>query len=723
MMGADLMATGNVYVAPTQAGNRKALVLGALGLVLFLGIEALLLRSFNRNDTRPPSWDQAIHMEIALDYREALAAGRPGDAWYLAPKPGMPPFPPAYHLLLMRAYSSADPAHSALWTNWFYLVLLAVSIFGIAWRFRPDESALAAVVMFCGAPVVQDLLTTQLVDLPLIAVAAAAYWALLASEEFMRWIPALAFGVLHAAGMMHKWSFFSYMFPAYWIALTALRDKRTAAVMLCAAAASFALILPWYSAHLALLPSRLVQASTDFAVSAWTPGAWMSYFQQASDSIGPLPWILGTVGLVAPQYVRRREQGWVLLAWVLTSYVFWTIVPNRQLRFLMPGLVPIGIACCATWPKAVVWTTTGLQLLAMLNFHGGWIGPVKVDLPYYKLVFLENRPPAKEDWRTEEILRRIDADRDPSAPISNVTLVANDTYFNAPTFHWMQRRLGLDKVRMRGVNRRLCEFSEFVLLKEPRVGPEQVVSGLPEAAREIRDPRGWFGKAYEETARWTLPDNNTATLFRQRRALKKPYPGKTLVYQHYSAGKVDLTDLKAAFGPWNAGRSTYESMSVDIGKLDARGLVVRDASLELVNVGFLPVTKSEKDEDWVDIRLLKLERLRLKSLDVGAEELKAFLNARVKGLQVASVELEKTVRITGTWNGKPVSAEASIELVDMPRRLKIGILSAKLAGASVPLSMFREIKELTIPLYPNPETPFAIELPSLTISGGRLTVP
>lgn len=717
------MATGNVYVPPTQSSNRKALVLSALGLVLFLGLEAVLLRSFTRTDTRPPSWDQAIHLEIALDYREALAAGRPADAWYLAPKPGMPPFPPAYHLLLMRAYGSSDPARAALWVNWFYLALLSISIFAIAWRFRPDETALAAVVLFAGSPAIQDLLTTQLVDLPLVAVAAAAYWALLASDEFTRWLPALGFGVLHAAGMMHKWSFFSYMLPAYWIALTSLRDKRTAAIMLVSAAVSFGLILPWYSAHLALLPSRLVQASTDFAVSAWSPAAWFFYYKQASDSIGPLAWILGTIGLVAPQYTRRREQGWILLAWVATSYVFWTIVPNRQLRFLMPGLVPIGIACCATWPKAVTWSVTGLQLFALLNFHGGWLGPVKLDLPYFSLAFFENRPAAKEDWRIEEILRKIDAGRDQTAPIANVTLVANDTYFNAPTFHWTQRRLGLDKVRMRGVNRRLCELSEFVLLKEPRVGADKVISGLPEAAREIRDPLSWFGKAYEEHARWTLPDNNTATLFRRKRSLKRPYPGKTLVYQHYSAGKVEISDLKAAFGPWNAEKSVYETMALDIGRIDVRGLVIQDASLELVGAGFVPVTKRDREEDWVDIRMLKLERLRLKSVDVGSEELKAFLNARVKGLQVAAVELEKTVRVSGTYNGRPVEAEAAIHLLDQPRRLKVDILSAKLAGAKLPLSVFREIKELTVPLYPNPETPFAIEFPGLTIAGGRLTIP
>jgi hypothetical protein len=713
----------NIYLPATRASNRKALVFSLLGLVLFLAAEALLLRSYNRADTRPPSWDQAIHMEIALDYREAMKEGRLSDAWYLAPKPGMPPFPPAYHLLLSRAYSSADPAHAALWINWFYLALLSVSIFGIAWRFRPDETALAAAILFVASPAIQDLLTTQLVDLPLTAIAAAAYWALLSSEEFSRWIPSLAFGVIHALGMLHKWSFFSYMLPAYFLALGSLRERRTALIMLLSAGVSAALFAPWYAAHAALLPSRLVQASSDFAISVWTPGAWLIYFKQASDSIGPVVWFLGVVGLVAPQYPRRREQGWVLLSWFAASYIFWTIVPNRQLRFLLPGLVPLGVAFCSTWPKAVTWSAVAFQLVTMLNFFGGWIGPLKLDLPFYSFQSFENRPPMKEDWKTEEILRKIEAERDPARPISNVTLVANDTYFNAPTFHWMQRRLGLEHARMRGVNRRLCELSEFVLVKDPKVGPNSVISGLAEAAAEIREPNGWFGKAYEEIARWPLPDTNSAILYRQRRTLKKPYDGKTLVYQHYNLGKVAIQDLKASFGPWDPEKSVYKTMNLSVGKIDVKGLLIEGTSIELFNVGFMPMVKRDRDTDWTDIRLMRLEAVRVKALDVGAEEVRAFLAQRVPGLKVDTLALDKTVRISGSYNGKPASAEAAILLLDQPRRLKIDILSVKLAGLSVPLSMFREIKELTIALYPNPETPFTIELPGLTIANGRLTIP
>ena len=95
----------------------------------------------------------------------------------------------------------------------------------------------------------------------------------------------------------------------------------------------------------------------------------------------------------------------------------------------------------------------------------------------------------------------------------------------------------------------------------------------------------------------------------------------------------------------------------------------------------------------------------------------------MKGLQVSEVTLDRTIGISGTYSGKPVKAEAALELLANPRRLKIRIMSVSLAGISVPLSLFREIKELTVSLDPNPETPFAIDLPGLTIAGGRLTIP
>ena len=712
--------------APPARSSRKVLVLSLLGLAAFLAVEALLLRHFIRVDARPPSWDQSTHMEIALDYREALGAGRWGDAWFLAPKPGMPPFPPAYHLLLRGAFNSADPAHAALWLNWFYMAVLAISLFGISWRFLPDSRALAATVAFCAAPGLQDLMATQLVDLAVVAWTSAGYWALLESEEFAAWVPSLAFGLLFAVGMMHKWTYFSYMLPAFMIGARALANARARPKVLSAAVLSLALFAPWYWSHIALLPSRLVQASADFAVPFWKGDAWAVYLRASWDGLGPLLWVMGFIGMLSPQFPRRRESGLALAYWVACSYVFWTIVPNRQFRFLLPGLAPFGLFMAAVWPPALTWSVVGIQLLAMANFFFGAIGPISIPLPLMPTTVFASRPPAREDWKIDEILRRIEAERDPTRPITNVTLVANDAYFNAPTFHWVQRRLNLAHVRMRGVNKRLCELSEFLLLKTGRLGPEGVIGGLPEAAQAVADPDGWFRRAYEEIARWRLPDGGDAVLYRQRRRRAEPMDRRVMSYDVFAAGGIEGKGLRADLGRWDPALSAWTNARVSVGEVSVRGLKISNAAADLENFSLSMSSWSANGVvmyDLNEMRLMRLDRVTVRSLEVDAADLKTFLEKRIPGLKLDNLTLDGTVKASGTWNGRPVAAEAALELDQTAHRLKVSVLTASLLGVSVPPALFRPIKELDLSLEPNPETPFFIDLPGLTIRGGRLTVP
>jgi hypothetical protein len=709
--------------APPARPSRKVLVLSLLGLAAFLAVQALLLRHFIRVDTRPPSWDQATHLEIALDYREALGAGKWGDAWFLAPKPGMPPFPPAYHLLLRGAFDSDDPAHAALWLNWFYMAVLAVSLFGISWKFLPDSRALAATLAFCAAPGLQDLLTTQLVDLALVAWVAAGYWALLECQGFSLWLPSLAFGALYALGMMHKWTFFSYMLPAYIIAARALGDRNARWKALAAAVLSLALFAPWYWSHMALLPSRLVQASADFAVPFWKDGAWATYFIASCAGLGPLLWVLGYISMLAPQFARRRDYAWVLSYWVVFSYVFWTVVPNRQLRFLMPGLAPLGLFLAATWPSKLTWSIVAIQLAAMANFFFGFVGPIVVPMPLIPMTFFVNKPPVKEDWKIDEILRRIEAERDPTRPITNVTLVANDEYFNAPTFHWVQRRLNLPHARMRGVNKRLCELSEFLLLKKGRLGPESVIGGLREAALAVTDPDGWFARGYEEAARWPLPDGSEAVLYRQRRGRPDPLKSRVLRFDGFATGELAGHGMRVDLGPWDPALSSWKTAGMSVEEVNVRGLKIHGTAVELENFSLVTHYDTGAAYDWSELRAMRLDHLALRSLSIDAADLKVFLEKRVPGLKLSALTLEGTVKAAGTWNGHPVEAEAALELDRAGRRLKVAVLGASYMGIPVPAALFRPIKELNLSLEPNPETPFFIDLPGLTIKGGRLTIP
>ncbi len=706
--------------AQPRAGRRLAVSLVALSV--FMAWQAVVVRRFVRLDTRPPAWDQAVHLEIALDYRDAIARGRWSDVWNLAPKPGMPPFPPLYHLAIMRAYGSSDPAHAALWANWAYMCALALSLFGLIFEFRRDAVAVAGVVAFCCAPAVQSLMTTQLIDLSVVACAAAAYWALVRSDDFKRWPGSLAFGALFAVGMMHKWSFFSYMIPAYLLAAKALGDKRSLWKVLASAALALAGFLPWYERHAGVLVPRLFQASSDFAVPVWHGAAFFNYLLACVDGLGPVFWVFAWIGLLVPNYKDNEDKGWLVWSSVALSYVFWTIVPNRQLRFLLPGLPGLAVAFCGAWPDPLIWTVAAVQLAVAINFAGGWIPSFPLNLGLVSMTLFPSSAPKHEDWKLPEILLEIDKRIDASAPFANVTLVANAPTFNGPTLTWERKRLGLARVNIRGVNSRLCEFSSFVLLKDGQLGPDSVIGGLPEAAKIIGDKDGWFPRAYEDAGRWDLPDGTHAVLYAQRRFAASPFKSKATSFAFYENGPFSAQEFKAELGAWNAARGVYPLARVSASEATLRGLRVVRPDLEFEDALLVPAGDVKKSE-WDDIRFLRMKRLRVRGAVIEANDLRAFIEARAKGFIVSKLELDKTIRLDGAYKNASVSAEASVELRDAPRRLVVSVLAARVRGAAIPAALLGSYSSFVLPLEPTPDLPFFVDIPGVTLKDGKLSIP
>src|SRR5687767_2858552 len=110
---------------------RWAVAGSLLGLALLLAFHAALTASWVRRETRPPAWDQAIHLEISLDCLKAVRKGDYRALFHPVPKPGMPPFPPLYHLSLAYAHAHPDPALAALWANLGYMALFCLALWGM----------------------------------------------------------------------------------------------------------------------------------------------------------------------------------------------------------------------------------------------------------------------------------------------------------------------------------------------------------------------------------------------------------------------------------------------------------------------------------------------------------------------------------------------------------------------------------------------------------------
>ncbi|MBI4348170.1 MAG: hypothetical protein HY553_15120 [Elusimicrobia bacterium] len=693
--------------------ERHATLGSFFGLAALLAYQAVLLSGWLGREDRPPSWDQAIHLEIAHDYAERLERGDWKAVLRLGPKPGMPPFPPLYELTLVPWVGRPDAANAVLWANFGWLAAFVVAVWGLGLLYAGPWVGLGAATLVACIPETQWLLRNHLSDLPLAACVALAYWALGASAGFMRWGTSLVAGGLVGAAMLTKWSAWTYLLPMGVLWVRAAGNRLTRWRAIASLGLALALCLPWYAAQLPVLLPRLVDATADQAVPVWHGWAIFSYVRILAAGLDSPFWALALVAVLAPRLKRGRDDGWLIVAWFVVSFVFWTIVPNRQMRFLLPAVAPLALFVPGVFPRAAI-ALCAWMVFSAANYTFGWVNPVVASAgPGFRL--LSTELPAKEDWRIADILGAANARRDPGLPFSNLSLLANDTRFNGPAFHWERKRHGVTAIRLRGINSRYCELSEFVAIKEGSLGPKSVVNQLPEVRLAMLKDGSWFRAGYEQVESFPLPDGTSALLFQRRRRPGAPFKQAVLKVAGLETPQYAARGVTLKFGRWDPRLGAYERVDLAADTLVIRGVEVAGVKARLEGVDLVPV---DGPDGLADVRLLRLTRLTLESAAVKAQALAGLIERRAKALVEPTVRLEDTVAVDAKLKGRlRVSAEARLELDE--RALRARLLRASLGPLPLPASL----ADLRLPLTPTPELPFELVLPGLTLKGGVLSIP
>lgn len=761
-------------VVPTGMSPHRLFSLCLLGLAFFLTGQAFELKSYISRDTRPPSRAETANLELALDYHKALAKDGVLAVFMHTPRAELPVLPPLYPAALSRIYDAGDPAAAALWINWFYMAILALSVFGITYAFRPGAEAAAAAVIFCLSPVVHRLYHVRTVDLAMLAWVAAGYWALVKSAGFRRWAGSLAFGAVFAVGMLHKTSYGVYLLPGiyYWLKGLEKVESRRKALMTGVLAAAF---LPWWFFHIQEIAVSLFQPS--FALPAWKAVAdslgpqfwiagalswligkllrgdrpWMVYWMigwiagdivaaiamqnwqvaiflkyliTLVDDLGPLFWVSGMIGVILPQFGVDVKLSWLMLAWMATAYFFGALFPAQRYLLILPGLPALAVAAALSWPRKWVWTLAAVQWACSLNYDAGWIPSLVIPTPIYAPNFLVSDPPRHEDWKIRDILAEVKKRRDPADPVANLTVVANDANFNPANFAWAAKLMEGPLITPRASDGLVSEFAQFVVIKNGGNKPVGDGEALSQAANEMLRP--WFDRAYASVGAWPLPDNATAILY-QRRAIKTaPFGARGKVsYQYYvhEASQFEGSNLAIDFGPWDAVRSQYERVGLSAQSAKYREVRLDRFAAELKNALAVPAQESFGGKLSEDVRFLKLGTLEIKSLGIEAEDLRQALQSRWKGWKIRKLELDHTVKFEAENRRLVFSGEAAVAVMEGPRRLVIRLTSATLGASPIPLWLLGRATTVSWSLEPTPEMPFRIEFPSLSLSRNRLSIP
>ena len=237
---------------------------GAIGVTtLFIGITCWWLTQ----DRSIPIYDAGLHLNLALNVQQELAAGNLGTALTLSV-----PYPPFAYLIgsLGIAIGGVGVAPPILAENLVFVTLLALGCYKVGRLAFSPLAGLLAVVFALGSPLIAAQFHVFMTDAPETAMVAVSVWLIIASEGFTKLRTCAVAGVAVGLGMLTKEPFPIFVLGVGLVTLGRGGRRAWPGVAVFAAIA-LALALPWYIHEHALIQGIGTQATA--ASSAYQSAA------------------------------------------------------------------------------------------------------------------------------------------------------------------------------------------------------------------------------------------------------------------------------------------------------------------------------------------------------------------------------------------------------------------------------------------------------------------
>ncbi len=353
-------------------------------LILIWLLSTVADRLWWGNHAGLPSWDQADYLNSALDHGRALGvlAGGGWQGWnaLLDLSPKIPPLASLVNGTVMAV--AGDSPSEAAWTLSFWNALLLFSSAGWALQLVHTRRsargfALLAASAVALAPMLLELRTDYVLELPLTASVTLALWRLGAW-----WSPrggghcwqALLAAFAVALSLLVKQSALLVLLPALGWTLVAAQRIAGGRRLQSLAGLMFVLVsvFPWLRHNWITTLGGTNRAVIESASIEGDPGVlsmegWLWYLRHLPDQIGLVILCIGIAGLFLLLMCLRAESearsnaleykeawrwliGTLLLGWVFTNFS-----PNKDSRYIAPLLPPLLILLSRGWWQWGVW--------------------------------------------------------------------------------------------------------------------------------------------------------------------------------------------------------------------------------------------------------------------------------------------------------------------------------------------------------------------------------
>jgi hypothetical protein len=348
----------------------------------------------------------------------------------------------------------------------FVVLLIMVYRIGALCADKP-AGALAALLTSC-MPVLYGLSRQFLVEIPLAAVAAALAYFGLRADGFQKRQPTAVFGVLLGLGLLLKVTFLVYgagiVGGVIWQRLREHRagnpwTKKGVVDLLWMVVPALAIATPWYLSNFRAVIyfvteygyGRIIKLHGQTSVGHY-------YVFVINNGLSAYMFLSGVIALIVSLLFpfTKRSTGYrhadpvVVLAWFLVPLGIFSFATNPDIRHLAPVLPALGILISVWFSRIVsgetlrrgiaIYSILPLSLVVHLSFSDvtrEWrLGP---------FVFLGRHNysvyrPVVEDWKNEEVLRRLQGFVTDSTRQVNVALLADERYFEPSWLNFLSMR-------------------------------------------------------------------------------------------------------------------------------------------------------------------------------------------------------------------------------------------------------------------------------------------
>lgn len=384
-----------------------------LFIIIFL-FHVVLDSFFLLHDKTPQSWDQSGHLLYGLTMLDLLKNGHISEALkstYF--------YPPLYYLATLPIYLIEKAPPFPIFINVFFLLLLLVSVYRLAAGYFNKTAGLLAALIVASYPWVIFQRRNYLLDFPLTAMIAASMYSFYLTDGLTKRRQTVIAAVAAALCLLTKELGAVYIIPFYiFTLLSTLYQKRqlktvfTNGIFFVIIAVAIASV--WYVPNIRMVQKGFselsVYAEQEKDPTGLTIASLRYYFDQFRWQLSPVLFALVPLSAAALFVNRNRRRLMLILVPAIgASYLFFTLIPNKDPRYSLPFVVYFAILSAGALSLLKqhriisALATVCIVFLCAAQSLSLTIGWPAINSPY----FVAHRAPNTSDWKLSEIVAYI----------------------------------------------------------------------------------------------------------------------------------------------------------------------------------------------------------------------------------------------------------------------------------------------------------------------------